>query len=59
MKRKIQKLDRNTEIVLGRSFGDVGMAGRNEIRLQGFACRCTGEIVIKVDNRNLKQVTAK
>jgi len=59
MKCKTQKRDRNTEIVPGRSFGDFGMTGRNEIGLQGFDPRCTGEIVIKVDNRNLKQVTAK
>lgn len=59
MKRKTQKLDRNAEILLGRTFGDVGMTGRNEIGLQGFASRCTGETAVKVDNRNLKQVMAK
>lgn len=42
------------EIVLSRPFGDVGMTGRNEIGLQGFASRCIGGTAVKVDNRSLK-----
>jgi hypothetical protein len=54
MKHQTQILERNMEIVFSRYFGNVGMTGRNEIGLQGFASRCSGEIAAKVDNGSLK-----